>query len=133
MSHHPLNLSAGTQWNLFSEESPRRLKPHLYVYRVLLTGIHLMRTGRVEANLKILNEDYRSQLVSDLMAQKLAQPEKGGLDNSNISYHEQEYLRLRAELESASQSSILREAPEEITRASLNKLLIELRSSPFRA
>ena len=27
------------------------LKPLLYVYRVLLTGIHLMRTGVVNANL----------------------------------------------------------------------------------
>ena len=37
----------------------RRVKPLLYVYRVLLTGIHLMRTGEVEANLPILNEEFR--------------------------------------------------------------------------
>lgn len=39
------------QWKLFLEASPRQVKPLLYVYRVLLTGIHLMRTGEVEANL----------------------------------------------------------------------------------
>ena len=55
-SHHYLGF-AETQWNLFEKERPRRVKPLLYVYRVLLTGIHLMRTGEVEANLLRLNED----------------------------------------------------------------------------
>ena len=36
-----------------------RIKPLLYVYRVLLTGIHLMRTGKVEANLVVLNDEFR--------------------------------------------------------------------------
>lgn len=54
-AHHYLGFAA-TQWKLFSKESPPRVKPLLYVYRVLLTGIHLMRTGEVEANLVTLNE-----------------------------------------------------------------------------
>ena len=49
-SHHYFGF-AETQWKLFLKESPRRVKPLLYVYRVLLTGIHLMRTGVIEANL----------------------------------------------------------------------------------
>ena len=49
-SHHYFGF-AETQWRLFEKESPRRVKPLLYVYRVLLTGLHLMRTGEVEANL----------------------------------------------------------------------------------
>src|SRR6185312_1737458 len=40
-SHHYFGF-AETQWKLFLKESPRRVKPLLYVYRVLLTGIHLM-------------------------------------------------------------------------------------------
>jgi len=36
---------------LFAKESPPRVKPLLYIYRVLLTGIHLMRTGQVESQL----------------------------------------------------------------------------------
>jgi predicted nucleotidyltransferase len=47
-NHHYLGF-ADTQWALFSKERPRRVKPLLYVYRVLLTGIHLMRTGEIEA------------------------------------------------------------------------------------
>lgn len=30
-----------------------------YVFRVLLTGIHLMQTGKVEANLLTLNEKFQ--------------------------------------------------------------------------
>ncbi|MCB1694521.1 MAG: nucleotidyltransferase domain-containing protein, partial [Pseudomonadales bacterium] len=49
-AHHYLGFAA-TQWKLFQKESPPRVKPLLYLYRVLLTGIHLMRTSQVEANL----------------------------------------------------------------------------------
>ena len=51
--HHYFGF-AETQWKLFEKEQPRRVKPLLYVYRVLLTGIHLMRTGSIEANLVTL-------------------------------------------------------------------------------
>ncbi|MBC7928768.1 MAG: nucleotidyltransferase domain-containing protein, partial [Bryobacteraceae bacterium] len=47
-SHHYLGFAA-SQWELFRKEDPPRVKPLLYVYRVLLTGIHLMRTGHVES------------------------------------------------------------------------------------
>jgi hypothetical protein len=46
-SHHYFGF-AETQWKLFLKETPRRVKPLLYVYRVLITGVHLMRTGEVE-------------------------------------------------------------------------------------
>ena len=37
--HHYLGFAA-TQWKLFGKDSPPRVKPLLYVFRVLLTGIH---------------------------------------------------------------------------------------------
>jgi predicted nucleotidyltransferase len=73
-SHHYFGF-AETQWRLFEKERPRRAKPLLYVYRVLLTGIHLMRTGEVEANLVRLNESARLPHVADLIGRKLAGPE----------------------------------------------------------
>ena len=56
--HHYLGFAA-TQWGLFLKDEPPRVKPLLYVYRVLLTGIHLMRNGIVEANLAVLNDEFR--------------------------------------------------------------------------
>lgn len=63
-SHHYFGF-AETQWKLFDKERPRRVKPLLYVYRVLLTGIHLMRTGVVNANLVALNEEARLPYIED--------------------------------------------------------------------
>ena len=45
-------------------------KPLLYVYRVLLTGLHLMRTGVVNANLVELNAEARLPYIADLIARK---------------------------------------------------------------
>ena len=73
-SHHYLGFAA-TQWTLFQKESPPRVKPLLYVYRVLLTGIRLMRTGRIEANIAALNEDFRLPYLGDLVCRKI-QPRK---------------------------------------------------------
>src|SRR5690606_8846816 len=98
---------------LFLEESPRRVKPLLYVYRVLLTGIHLMRTGEVEANLVTLNEEFRLPYINDLVARKLAGPEQSTLDDADIAFHEAEYQRLRGELQAAHEASRLPELPSD--------------------
>ena len=123
-AHHYLGF-AGTQWGLWAKESPRRVKPLLYVYRVLLTGIHLMRTGTVEANLVTLNETYRLPYVPDLVAAKLAGPERATLAAAYVAFHEGEYARLRAELEAAAGMSTL---PESATaKPAMHDLLLRLR------
>src|SRR5438874_3113552 len=125
-SHHYFGF-AETQWKLFLKESPRRVKPLLYVYRVLLTGIHLMRTGEIEANLVTLNEELRLPYIADLVARKLAGPEKSKLEDTDIAFHESEYQRLRGELQTAHDASQLPELPSEETRAALNSLLLRIR------
>jgi predicted nucleotidyltransferase len=128
-AHHYFGF-AETQWKLFMKESPHRVKPLLYVYRVLLTGIHLMRTGEVEANLVMLNESFRLPYIADLVARKLAGPENlavGQLLDSEIAFHEAEYQRLRGELQSAHETSQLPELPSEGTRAALEDLLVRVR------
>ncbi|GAA5141975.1 hypothetical protein GCM10023213_27110 [Prosthecobacter algae] len=116
-----------TQWELFLKESPHRVKPLLYVYRVLLTGIWMMRTGEVEANLVTLNETFRLPYVDDLIARKLAGPEQGTLDDADLAFHQSEFERLRAMLQAAHEASTLRELPEDVARAGINDLLIRVR------
>src|SRR2546425_4874750 len=125
-SHHYFGF-AETQWKLFDKERPRLVKPVLYVYRVLLTGIHLMRTGDVEANLVTLNQEFRLPYIADLVGRKLAGPEKSTLEDADIAFHESEYQRLRAELQAAHEASQLPELPSEETRAALNELLVRVR------
>lgn len=123
-AHHYLGF-ADTQWKLLKQESPPRVKPLLYIYRVLFTGIHLMRTGQIEANLLKLNEVFRHPAIADLVARKLEGPERGTLPEAEMQYHEGEYARLRAELEEAGQTSTLPESAS--ARAALNDLLVRVR------
>ena len=94
---------------------------------VLLTGIGLMRTGEVEANLLTLNESFRLACIPDLVARKLAGPEQSQLADDDLAFHEAEYERLRAELQAAHEASRLPESPSPATRAALNDLLVRLR------
>jgi hypothetical protein len=129
-SHHYFGF-AETQWMLFFKESPRRVKPLLYVYRVLFTGIHLMRTGEVEANLLTLNEQFQLPYISELVERK-TKGENTTLTDADTAFHESEYQRLRGELQSAHEASPLPELPSEETRAALNDLLVRVRLRPSR-
>jgi predicted nucleotidyltransferase len=110
---------------VFEKERPRRVKPLLYVYRVLLTGIHLVRTGEVEANLPLLNEDARLPYVAELVARKLAGPEKATIDDADVDFHRAEVARLRRALEEAAARSPLAEEPS--ARPALHDLLVRIR------
>lgn len=123
-AHHYLGFAA-TQWRLFEKESPRRVKPLLYVYRVLLTGIHLMRTGEIEANLLTLNDEFRLPYVGDLVARKLAGPEQSTLPEGDWSFHQSEYERLLRQLESEFQHSRLPEQASAVQ--AIDDLLVRLR------
>jgi predicted nucleotidyltransferase len=123
-AHHYLGFAA-TQWSLFQKEDPPKVKPLLYVYRVLLTGIHLMRTRKVEANLVRLNENFKLPYVPKLIEQKINGTERGTLDQADLEFHEAEYERLRGELEQAYEGSRLPEMPS--GAAALNELLVRLR------
>jgi uncharacterized protein len=124
--HHYIGF-AQTQWKLFEKESPRRVKPLLYVYRVLLTGIHLMHTGEVEANLVKLNERYPLPYVPELVSRKLNGPEQSEITDADFDFHRREYDRLSVVLREAFEKSSLPEIPS--AKPALNDLLIRLRCS----
>src|SRR5262249_59687517 len=94
-------------------------------YRVLLTGIHLMRTGEVQANLGCLNETFKLPYIPELIERKVAGTEKGRLEKADLGFHQQEYERLRAELEQAHRESNLPEAPSGM--GALHDLLVRIR------
>ncbi len=116
---------AQTQWSLFEKYHPPRVKPLLYVYRVLLTGIHLMRTGQVEANLSRLNERFKLPFVAELIERKTTTEERASLAEADLSFHATQYARLRDDLERAGEVSSLPQAPTAID--ALSDLLIRLR------
>jgi uncharacterized protein len=126
-SHHYLGF-AETEWKLLNKENPKKIKPLLYLYRVLLTGIHLMRTGKVEANLEYLNRVFKLPYIPELISRKLAGAENSILEDADMAFHDKEYVRLRAELEKASEDSKLPDRPS--SKAALNDLLVRVRLRP---
>ena len=87
-----------------------------------------MRTGEVQANLVTLNKEFRLPYIADLVALKLAGPEKSTLEDADFAFHEAEYQRLRGELQAAHDASKLPELPSDETRAALNDLLVRVRT-----
>ena len=116
---------AETQWELFRKETPARVKPLLYVYRVLLSGIHLLRTGEVEANLVTLNQTFSLPYLPELIARKVEGAEKGVLPGADLTLHEREFERLVELLEQTAEASHLPEAPT--ARPALHDLLVRVR------
>lgn len=123
-AHHYLGF-AETQWKLFEKEQPPRAKPLLYVYRVLLTGLHLMRTGEIEANLLILNGAAKLPFVDDLVALKLAERESVTVFGIDVEFHREEVRQLTSDLEAAMHASSLPETSD--AEEALNDLLVRLR------
>jgi hypothetical protein len=121
---HYLGFSRN-QWALFKKKTPHEVKPLLYTFRVLLTGIHLMRTGEVEANLNHLNDIFGLSYLSDLIAQKSEGPEKAMLWDGNVDFYASEVSRLTMMLENAMADSSLPNTPSGFE--DLNALLVALR------
>ncbi len=82
-------------------------------------------SGEIEANLVHLNETFKLPYLPELIERKVSGTEKGTLDEADLVFHEQEYERLRTELEEAFEQSDLPEQPS--GAAALNDLLVRLR------
>ena len=110
-------------WRSF--EKQRRLKPLLYVFRVLLTGLHLMETGQVESNIMRLNHHYRLPYLTDLITLKLRGSEDTLLEDLDLEFYGREYRRLIRKLDDARISSSLPDEPR--GKPELHDLLVRLR------
>ncbi len=121
--HHYAGF-ARNQIRLLEKESPPVVKTLLYVYRVLLTGIYLLRTGEVESNLVHLNAEFRLPGVDALIERKRT-AEKIELATEELSSHGERLNRLLQELDAAFEASTLPEVPG--TAAALEDFLIRLR------
>lgn len=107
------------------------IKHLLYAYRVLLTGIHLMRTGEVVANITALNQEFRLHEVDELVERKRSGAEKERLGDGEPAAHDRALDRLEAELIAAHRTSSLPDEPT--TTAALDDFAVRLRLEARRA
>jgi hypothetical protein len=124
---------AHNQWRLWEKEEPRRVKPLLYVYRVLLTGIRMMRSGEVVASLPACNVEMGLPYVDELILRKTAGAEQAVLAEADAVFHRVEFLRLCRALADAAECSRLPETASPATRAALHDLLLRVRLGDARA
>lgn len=119
-SHHYLGFSA-KQWTLF--ERSGELKPALYTLRTLLTGIHLMRTGEVVADLRRLGTAI--PYVPDLIAAKRGAEHAKLVGIVTPQQLSADVERLRGELTGAAASSSLPDRPS--AKPDLHRLILRER------
>ncbi|MCT9076700.1 nucleotidyltransferase domain-containing protein [Streptomyces fulvoviolaceus] len=123
-SHHAHHYRgfAATQWRLFDKTG--ELKPLLYTFRVLLTGIHLMRSGEVQAQLPtLLGEIDAPVYLPDLIAAK-AEQEHGAADVDHARVAA-DVERLHGVLDEAQAASALPDAPS--VYDALHEFVVRLR------
>ncbi|HEY0473741.1 MAG TPA: nucleotidyltransferase domain-containing protein [Kribbella sp.] len=127
-AHHYRGF-ANTQWVLFGKTG--ELKPLLYTFRVLLTGIHLMRAGVVQADLRELRETVGEApaYLGELMAAK-AEVEHGPLTGLSRERLEGDVAVLQAALDQAELESKLADRPT--SAAALHDLLVRTRLRAVR-
>ncbi|MGW3288913.1 nucleotidyltransferase domain-containing protein [Streptomyces sp. NPDC001002] len=106
-AHHYRGFAV-TQWRLF--EKTGELKPLLYTFRALLTGVHLMRSGEVQAHLPtLLGEVDAPAYLPELIAAK-AEREHGDADVDHARVRA-DVERLHGVLDAAQEASALPDAP----------------------
>jgi uncharacterized protein len=123
--HHYKGFFA-TQEKLALKSPTPTAKAVLYLFRVVMTGLHVLRTGVIEANLLTLNENiFRLKLIPDLVAKKVGGAEKGRLTAQEFEAAFAEVKKLEAQLDDAFNKSAL---PDEVQNyAALDEFLVRLR------
>lgn len=125
--HHYRGFFA-TQRKLLEKQQPKVVKTVLYAYRVLLTGIHLLKSGEVEANLPRLASENHLSFLEELIAQKHA--EKIAAPDLDWPFHDARLRDLETLLDQAFLETTL---PEDRNRAAINQFLVGWRLGENRS
>ncbi|MEV6262606.1 nucleotidyltransferase domain-containing protein [Streptomyces sp. NPDC051784] len=121
-AHHYRGF-AGTQWRLFGKTG--ELKPLLYTFRALLTGIHLMRTGTLVAHLPTLLDEVAAPAYLPELIQAKAGAEHGPAHLVDAGRASRDIEALHAVLDEAQAGSHLAEAPSGF--GALHDLVVRVR------
>ena len=101
------------------------IKELLYAFRVLMTGIHVLQAGDIEANLVRLNERFQLPGVVELIQRKIAGAETDRLLPSDLETHHTQLARLEAQMAEAFEQSQLPDEPT--TFSELDEFVVRVR------
>jgi len=129
MTRHVVHHYKGffrTQEKLALKDAAPTVKTVLYLFRVVMTGLHLLRTGVVEANIETLNAgEFQLPFIGDLIARKRAGAEFGRLKEGELDRYMSDAKRLESELDPAFEKSCLPETVQNFD--ALNEFLVRMR------
>lgn len=100
-------------------------KGMLYIFRVALSGIHLLSTGEPEADLRVLGPRYGYPELAELIERKTSQKEKALLSPEEDARYRASWPNLLTRLERARDQSPL--PMEASNRAEVNEWLVSFR------
>ena len=128
--HHYKGFFA-TQEKLCLKDPAPTAKAVLYLFRVLMTGLHALLSGEIEANILTLNENvFHVPFIADLVARKRAGGEFGKLNAGEFQMYYGEAKKLEAQLDPAFEASAL---PFEVQNLdALDEFLARIRQQPSR-
>ncbi len=109
----------------FAKSDLYLIKPLLYIYRVALTGVHLLKTGEVIGDVRKLAPEYGFSEVDELIKIYSATSEKKSLDKASASQFVARWPELENKLNEALSTSCLPELPGDPDACS--DLLVEIR------
>ena len=115
------------QMALMKRRPDKQVKILLYIFRVLMTGIHLAKAGEVEPNIVTLNETFRLPFIDELVSQKIAQEHSSLGGDRPMAYFERQYEALLGQLEDFRGQTKLPVAPPEAIARELDDWLVRLR------
>jgi len=108
-------------------EKVRRAKSMLYSYRVALTGVHLLRTGEVEPDLRANAPRYGFEEILELVELKQSSKEKAPLDDATDARFRARWPDLEQALRDAYAESSLPEEPP--NAADVEAWLVDVRAA----
>lgn len=120
---------ADSKWQIVMQACEQKELPKvnhlLSIYRLLLTGTHLMQTGEIESNFAALNQNFVLSYVDELLERDRATEAGHTLEANEWKFHQEEYERLREMLEDSADTTILPETSS--AQDALNDLLKRIR------
>jgi predicted nucleotidyltransferase len=126
--HHHYRGFLHSRLQLLERELVKKAKSLLYAYRVVLTGICLLETGEVQADLRELNRHFGLPFIDELIERKQDQ-ETGVLNDLDWPWHRAELGRWEERLDQAAERSRL---PDEPHRDEVHQFLVRLRLNRYR-
>jgi predicted nucleotidyltransferase len=114
---------AHSRWKVFTSEEPKRAKSILNVYRILLTGTHLLEACEVDANLPRRAAERGLDFVLDLLERK--RRGEATLERAEVERHAQRVSALEAAMLRAYQTSRLPDSAPNLDE--MNDFLIRTR------